>query len=152
MQALFTLVLETSILNINNVKPLTPIEFIQQILVPETGIRLIRQDRDGKIDLEEAKQIMKESEEYGSIVYYKAKKEKTMENEKQEAPAKEEQDEEKPCENIIFSAQLSMPSQANAEDDHEDQPDDLFSSQLTMASQGDEPDDLVSSQMSESQE
>lgn len=154
MQALFALFLETSIVNIGNVKPLTPIEFIQQILVPETGIRLIQQDRDGKIDLKEAKQIMKESEEYGSIVYYKAKKEKTMENEKQEVPPKEEQDEEKPSENITFSAQLTMPSQAKTEDGDDDggQPDDLFSSQLSMASQGDKSNDLVSSQVSESQE
>ncbi|KAK4512753.1 uncharacterized protein ATC70_003459 [Mucor velutinosus] len=145
MQALFPLFLETSIININNVKPLTPIEFIQQILVPEAGLRLIRQDRDGKIDLEEAKRIMKESEEYGSIVYCKAKKDRGMPDEKEAAepqPQEEHDEEQQPNEYISFP----MPSQT--EDGDDGQPNDILSSQLSMTSQGDEDDGLASLQTS----
>ncbi|KAI8638137.1 RTC4-like domain-containing protein [Parasitella parasitica] len=126
MQTLFGQYLETSIIDFNNVKPLTPVEFIQQILVPETGLRLIRQDRDNKIDLQEAKQIMKESEEYGSMVYYKAKKDR------KNADSKKGEDE--PFEGITFDDPLSMRKADNEEDD--DMAEDLLNSQLTTASQG----------------
>lgn len=149
MQALCALFLETSIININNVKPLTPIEFIQQILVPEVGLRLIRQDRDGKIDLEEAKRIMKESEKYGSIVYYKTKKDKKTPVEKEAAEAlqqpEEHEEEQQPNEYISFP----LPSQTEEGDDDDDEPDDILSSQLSMVSQGGVYDGLVSSQTSE---
>ncbi|GAN02066.1 conserved hypothetical protein [Mucor ambiguus] len=122
MQALFPLFVETSIININNVKPLTPIEFIQQILIPEAGLRLIQQDRDGKIDLEEAKRIMKESEEYGSIVYYKTQKDKSMANEKKSTEIQQQQEEhneeQQPNEYISFP----MPSH-NSEEEGEDDDD-----------------------------
>lgn len=152
MQALFSLFLETSIITINNVKPLTPVEFIQQILVPEAGLRLIRQDRGGKIDLEEAKRIMKESEEYGSIVYYKVKKDKNMSDEKEIAKIQQQDEhgEEQPNEYISFP----MPSNTEEEedDDDENESDDILSSQLSMVSQADEFDDQVSSQTPEPQD
>ncbi|EPB92162.1 hypothetical protein HMPREF1544_00987 [Mucor circinelloides 1006PhL] len=150
MQALFSLFLETSLITINNVKPLTPIEFIQQILVPEAGLRLIRQDRGGKVDLEEAKRIMKESEEYGSIVYYKVKKDKNMPDEKEIAKIQQQDEhgEEQPNEYISFP----MPSNTEEEEDDENESEDILSSQLSMVSQVDEFDDQVSSQTPELQD
>ncbi|CEP08838.1 hypothetical protein [Parasitella parasitica] len=124
MQALVALYLETSIINLKNVRPLTPIEFIQQILVPESGLRLIRQDHNNKIDLQEAERIMKESEEYGSIVYYKAKKDKKT---------GEKQKKDKPFEGITFDDPLSMRKADNDEDDN--QAEDLLNSQLSTTSQ-----------------
>ncbi|KAL9553287.1 hypothetical protein MBANPS3_003346 [Mucor bainieri] len=158
MQALFPLFLETSIITINNVKPLTPIEFIQQILVPEAGLRLIRQDRDGKIDLEEAKRIMKESEEYGSTVYYKTKKDKSVPKEKETTEPQQQQEEhhEEPDEEQQPNEYISFPMPSynpeEGEDDDDDQPDDILSSELSMVSQGDEYDGLLSSQTSEPQD
>lgn len=150
MQALFPLFLETSIVNISNVKPLTPVEFIQQIMVPEAGLRLIRQDRGGKIDLEEAKRIMKESEEYGSIVYYKAKKDKSMPDKKKATEPQQQQEEQQSNEYITFP----MPSQTEeeGEDDDDGQPDDILSSQLSMVLRSDEDDSFVSSQTSKPQD
>lgn len=66
--------------------PQLPLEYIQQVLVPETALRLIRQDLLKKKQeksskaffptreemdklMEEAKQLMKESSEFGSMVY-----------------------------------------------------------------------------------
>ncbi|RCH81925.1 hypothetical protein CU097_003583 [Rhizopus azygosporus] len=42
--------------------PLKPIEYIQQVLVPECGVRLIQQDMG--VESDKAKEIMKESVEY----------------------------------------------------------------------------------------
>ncbi|KAI8369998.1 RTC4-like domain-containing protein [Blakeslea trispora] len=69
MGVLTDMFLKSGVLDAKASEPLTPIEFVQQVLVPECGIRLIQQDRDHKITLDEAKEIMKESEEYGSTVY-----------------------------------------------------------------------------------
>lgn len=87
MNVLNKTMLQSKYVNLKNASPLTPIEFIQQILVPECGLRLIQQDREHKITLQEAKIIMKESEEYGSIVHRQVLKLKDEEekqfNEKQ---------------------------------------------------------------------
>lgn len=77
MDALHDLFLQTGIVTKESADPLSPVEFLQQILVPECGIRLIQQDRNNEITLEEAAIIMKESEEYGSIVYFNTKKSKS---------------------------------------------------------------------------
>lgn len=157
MQALFPIFLRPSLVSISNVKPLTPVEFIQQILVPEAGLRLIQQDRDGKIDLEEAKRIMKESEEYGSIVYHKAKKDKNMPDEKKTAePQQQQQQQEEHTEEQQSNEYIAFPmfsqTEEGGEDDDDDQPDDILSSQLSMVSQSDEDDGFVSSQTSEPQD
>jgi hypothetical protein len=65
--------IDNNILNKEKTKPLTPIEYLQKVLVPESGIRLIKQDMN-ITDNENAKKIMIESTEYGSIVYNKIKK------------------------------------------------------------------------------
>lgn len=73
MEALQDLFLKTDVLNKESANPLTQIEFAQQVLVPEVGCRLIKQDL--KLDnLQEATKIMEESTEYGSIVYNRVKK------------------------------------------------------------------------------
>jgi hypothetical protein len=82
MSALNKMMLQSGYVNEKNTAPLTPVEFIQQILVPECGLRLIRQDRKENITLEEAKIIMKESGEYGSIVHRRSMKLKDEKNKK----------------------------------------------------------------------
>jgi len=49
-------------------KPLGTLEYLNQVLVPEVGIRLISQDRGG-ISLDEAGEIMKDSVEFGMFVH-----------------------------------------------------------------------------------
>lgn len=49
-------------------KPQEPVEYLQQVLVPETAIRLISQDRGG-ISLDEAKKVMEDSIEFGMYVH-----------------------------------------------------------------------------------
>ncbi|CAO3608811.1 unnamed protein product [Mucor hiemalis] len=73
MEAVQNMFVKTEILNKENASPLTQVEFAQQVLVPEVGSRLIKQDQ--KLNsLKEAVKIMEESTEYGSIVYNKVKK------------------------------------------------------------------------------
>ena len=43
-------------------------EFLQEVLVPETALRLISQDK-GNITLEEAKIIMEDSSNFGDYVH-----------------------------------------------------------------------------------
>lgn len=73
MEKLNQVFLKTNELDKTKCSPLTPIEYIQQVLVPETGIRLIKQDLN-LMNLNDASKVMKESTEYGSIVYNKIKK------------------------------------------------------------------------------
>jgi hypothetical protein len=73
--------IETEILTNEAARPQGPIEFIQQVLVPETGIRLILEDRrscsvdggegegDASISVEEAQAIMLDSVEFGNYVH-----------------------------------------------------------------------------------
>jgi hypothetical protein len=74
MEALDALLLQTKYLNKDNADPLAPVEFVQQILVPECAIRLILQDRNNEITFKEAETILRESQQYGSVVYFKSKK------------------------------------------------------------------------------
>jgi len=46
----------------------TIMEYIEQILIPEVGTRLISQDRGG-ISLEEAREIMNDSVRFGMYVH-----------------------------------------------------------------------------------
>ncbi|HJT84442.1 MAG TPA: hypothetical protein VJ697_08165 [Nitrososphaeraceae archaeon] len=48
--------------------PLTCSEFIQYVLIPETAIMLILEDREG-ITYEQAKKINEESTEFGNFVH-----------------------------------------------------------------------------------
>ena len=43
-------------------------DFLQEVLVPETALHLISQDK-GNIALEEARKIMKNSEDFGDYVH-----------------------------------------------------------------------------------
>lgn len=60
--------MNTNILTIDMTKPQEPLEYLQQVLVPETAIRLISQDRGG-IPLDEAKKVMEDSIEFGMYVH-----------------------------------------------------------------------------------
>jgi hypothetical protein len=60
--------MNTNILTMDMTKPQEPLEYLQQILVPETAIRLISQDRGG-IPLDEAKKVMEDSVEFGMYVH-----------------------------------------------------------------------------------
>jgi len=44
------------------------VDFLQEVLVPETALRLISQDK-GNIALEEARKIMEKSGDFGDYVY-----------------------------------------------------------------------------------
>lgn len=75
MEVLNDMFLKTDKINKEMTKPLTPVEFLQQVLVPECGLRLIQQDMK-LTTKKEALDVMKESTEYGSIVYNKLKRKK----------------------------------------------------------------------------
>lgn len=60
--------MNTNILTMDMTKPQEPVEYLQQVLVPETAIRLISQDRGG-ISLDEAKKVMEDSIEFGMYVH-----------------------------------------------------------------------------------
>jgi hypothetical protein len=49
------------------VQPLTVLEFIGRILVPEVGVRLIMQDMS--LDMESAVRVMRESTKYGVSMF-----------------------------------------------------------------------------------
>ena len=48
--------------------PQTVSEYIQEVLIPETGIRLIQEDFN-PITIEEAREIMQDSIEFGNYLY-----------------------------------------------------------------------------------
>ena len=48
--------------------PKNLVDFLQEILVPETALRLISQDK-GNITLEEARKIMEDSGDFGDYVH-----------------------------------------------------------------------------------
>jgi hypothetical protein len=73
METLNKLFLKTNYLTKTISAPLTPVELIQQVLVPECGLRLIQQDLNLD-DMTQVKKVMIESTEYGSIIYNKVKK------------------------------------------------------------------------------
>ena len=50
------------------ISPKNPVDFLQEVLVPETALRLISQDKGG-ITLEEARKIMEDSSTFGDYVH-----------------------------------------------------------------------------------
>ena len=50
-------------------KPLKPINYLHEVLIPEVIIKLIIQDFNGKLSLEEARDIMKNSADFGAYMY-----------------------------------------------------------------------------------
>ena len=63
------LFLETNILTFEASKPLKPIDYLHEVLIPEVIIRLIIQDFNEKLSLEEARYIMKESSDFGAYIH-----------------------------------------------------------------------------------
>ena len=66
--------IESNVLTHELAQPQKPIEYIQQVLVPEAGLRLIVEDREtlsgqGAISLEEAREIMMDSVEFGNYMH-----------------------------------------------------------------------------------
>ena len=49
--------------------PLMPINYLHEILVPEVIIRFLRQDFNEKLSLEEAKNITKNSSDFGAYMH-----------------------------------------------------------------------------------
>jgi len=63
------LFLKTNILTFETSKPLKLVDYLHEILVSEAIIRLIIQDFNGKLSLEEAREIMKNSADFGAYIY-----------------------------------------------------------------------------------
>ena len=63
------LFLETNILTFEKSKPQKPIDYLHEVLIPETIIRLISQDYNNQLSLEEAKDIMNSSADFGAYIY-----------------------------------------------------------------------------------
>ncbi|KAI7824705.1 hypothetical protein BC939DRAFT_476672 [Gamsiella multidivaricata] len=72
---LTSMFIETKILTYELAQPQKPIEYIQQVLVPEAGLRLIAEDRvkihgdGGLVSLEDAREIMIDSVEFGNYMH-----------------------------------------------------------------------------------
>jgi len=60
--------LDTNILTADNCSSRNPYDYIINVLVPETAMKLISEDFDG-ISLEEANRIMKDSVDFGLYVH-----------------------------------------------------------------------------------
>ncbi|RIB04952.1 hypothetical protein C2G38_2220997 [Gigaspora rosea] len=63
-----SLFIESKRLTLDMTKPQEPLEYLNQVLVPETAIRLIAQNQGG-ITLREARKIMEDSREFGMYVH-----------------------------------------------------------------------------------
>ncbi|RHZ47323.1 hypothetical protein Glove_585g16 [Diversispora epigaea] len=68
ISTLMTLFMNSRLLTTEMTRPQEPLEYLNQVLVPETAIRLIAQDR-GNITLDEAREIMEDSMEFGMYVH-----------------------------------------------------------------------------------
>ena len=62
------LFLFNGLLTYDLVCPKKPVDFLQEVLVPETTLRLISQDK-GNITLEKARKIMEDSANFGDYVH-----------------------------------------------------------------------------------
>ncbi|KAI8884109.1 hypothetical protein K501DRAFT_248475 [Backusella circina FSU 941] len=72
VETLGKLFMETNILKREHTKPLQPVEYLQQVLVPESAVRLIQEDLKKKklpSSREIAVNTMKESIEFGTVVH-----------------------------------------------------------------------------------
>ncbi|CAG8641042.1 11244_t:CDS:2 [Acaulospora morrowiae] len=65
---LISLFVDSKILTTEMTRPQEPLEYLDQVLVPEVAIRLIVQDRGG-ITFEEARSVMEESMEFGMYIH-----------------------------------------------------------------------------------
>lgn len=65
--------LHTRILTKEKTAPQLPMEYLQQVLLPETGFRLIKEDlmvqRSSDVTDQEAMDTMKASTEFGSMIH-----------------------------------------------------------------------------------
>ena len=68
VDVLSELFLFKNILTYDLIYPKKPVDFLQEVLVPETALCLILQDKSNII-LEEAKKIMEDSEDFSDYVY-----------------------------------------------------------------------------------
>ncbi len=70
---LASMFIESQILTPERAHPQKPVEYIQQVLIPETAMRLIQQDRSAlqqrDVTLEEAQAVMTHSVEFGGYVH-----------------------------------------------------------------------------------
>ncbi|GET03953.1 hypothetical protein GLOIN_2v1542684 [Rhizophagus clarus] len=65
-------------INFNNLTkeqtyPLNPMDFIYEVLVPEVTLRLIQEDRNNNITLEDARKILTDSVEFGRLLDFRNK-------------------------------------------------------------------------------
>ncbi|KAL1921271.1 uncharacterized protein VTP21DRAFT_10987 [Calcarisporiella thermophila] len=67
LSSLVHLLLRTDRLTPSDTAPQTPIEYLQQVMVPETAVMLIMEDQG--VGYEEARSIMRESAEFGVCVH-----------------------------------------------------------------------------------
>jgi hypothetical protein len=67
-EVLSKLFLFNNLLTHSLVSPKNPVDFLQEVLIPETASRLISQDK-GNISLEEARKIMVESADFGDYIH-----------------------------------------------------------------------------------
>ncbi|KAI8381202.1 RTC4-like domain-containing protein [Radiomyces spectabilis] len=76
LRELQKLFINTNYLTKDMTKPQLPLEYMQQVLLPEVGYRLIKQDltdrqssNDGRDITQQAMDVMQESTEYGNMMY-----------------------------------------------------------------------------------
>jgi len=67
-ETLRKLFIDTKILTKSLTSPQTPMEYLQEVLIPEVAVRLIQEDNRG-ITVEEAREIMIESVGFGAYVH-----------------------------------------------------------------------------------
>ncbi len=67
-ETLRRLFIDTKILTKSLVSPQTPMEYLQEVLVPEAAVRLIQEDYQG-IQIENARVIMLQSVDFGAYVH-----------------------------------------------------------------------------------
>ncbi|CAG8777964.1 9897_t:CDS:1, partial [Racocetra fulgida] len=67
IRSTLNILIESKKLTYKMTKPQNPEEYLSEVLVPETAVRLIAQDR--QIGLEEAKKVMADSAEFGMYVH-----------------------------------------------------------------------------------
>ncbi|RIB30559.1 restriction of telomere capping protein 4 [Gigaspora rosea] len=60
--------LDTNLLTYDLVFPKKPVDYLQEVLVPETALRLISQDKGG-LELKLARKIMEDSADFGDYIH-----------------------------------------------------------------------------------
>ncbi|PKK55808.1 hypothetical protein RhiirC2_485160, partial [Rhizophagus irregularis] len=67
-ETLRRLFIDTKILTKSLASPQTPMEYLQEVLIPEAAVRLIQEDYKG-IQIENAREIMLQSVHFGAVVH-----------------------------------------------------------------------------------